>query len=181
MRVVQVRRLFLGVGVAAVALAVSACGGPGRTVERSETEGGSTATSEAHPGVLAGVDPCRLLTESEARELGLDAPGERRDVSKTLTCRFKRAGEMRGQLAVAVTPDRALDQLNFTGGDVQETEVSGLRAKIVRGATGDICTVAIAVSPTESLSTDGNIGGDVEAGCKLAQQAAPLVLAHLPK
>ncbi|MER7015562.1 DUF3558 domain-containing protein [Saccharopolyspora sp. NPDC000359] len=169
-----------GVGVALV-LAVSACGGPGQTAEPSEPVDSSTATSEEPASVLAGVDPCQLLTDGEARELGLEAPGQRRDISKTLSCRFRVAGDGPGQLAVSASPDRALDELNFSGGDVQDTEVAGKKAKIVRGATADICTVAIAVSPTESVSADGNIGGDVEAGCRLAEQAAPLVLANLSK
>lgn len=128
---------------------------------------------------MAGVDPCQLLTDDEPQQLGVDQ-GVRRDVAGAPGCRFN-VSEGPGQLGISLNPDRALDQLNFSGGSVEDTEVSGKTAKIVRGATGDICTVAIAVSPTESLSTDGNIGGDVEAGCKLAQQAAPLVLAHLPK
>ncbi|WP_092522507.1 DUF3558 domain-containing protein [Actinopolyspora saharensis] len=69
----------MAAGVGAALLGVAGCGPGGLAGDESGDAAGETSTAKPSGEVLAGVDPCNMLSESELKSSGLQGPGEKAD------------------------------------------------------------------------------------------------------
>lgn len=166
-------------GAFALLLGVAGCGTPGNggTNTDSSESGKATASTSAE---AAKVDPCKLLTSEDLGKLSLEAPGEVKRISGAPGCDWNLTTS--GGLSIVANNDKSIDELNFTDGTVEDTSIAGMRAKLVRELVGPgDCGVSLASSSTTSVTIAATKPRDTEAACQVVQQAAPLVLANLPK
>lgn len=84
-------------------------------------------------------------------------------------------------LAVFSNEERALDESDLSGGKQQTYDLASREVKAARGNTGTICTIAIAVSESETVTVDANAADGMTASCAMAKKAAPMVEAKLPE
>lgn len=177
----QVSRSAVAVTLTTLVLAAAGCSSSGGTTdgapESPSSETTSPSTSQSAGPILASMDPCKMLTPDEAAQFAVEGPGESHEVAGSRDCRWDAA---KGKLAVGFNKDSALDELNFSDGEQQPYDLGVREAKIVRGNTGTICTVAIAVNDSETVTVGGN-ASDIAASCAMAKKAAPLVEAKLPE
>ncbi|MER6988722.1 DUF3558 domain-containing protein [Saccharopolyspora hirsuta] len=176
----KLRRTVLRSAIGAVAgvLLLSACGS-GPATPPAESSRAEPATSEvANP--VADLDPCQLLTEDEVASFGLKKAAERRDVAGSPGCRWTLE---EGLIAVAVHPDRSLDQLNVEGDQVEETTLAGRQAKMVKPAEGEgKCELLVEISDSTAAGISANMDdNNNDAACQVVNQVAPRVEAKLPK
>ncbi|MDA3643578.1 DUF3558 domain-containing protein [Saccharopolyspora indica] len=159
-------------------LLLSACGS-GATTPPAEPSTGEQATSEAASPV-GNLDPCQLLTDDDVAPFSPKKAGERRDVAGSPGCRWTLDA---GLIAVAVHPDRSLDQLNIDGEQVEDTTLGGRRAKLVKPAAGEgKCELLVEISDSTAAGISANMDDDNnESACQVVNQVSPLVEAKLPK
>ncbi|GAB3294485.1 DUF3558 domain-containing protein [Parasphingorhabdus pacifica] len=177
------RRTVLSSGIAALfvvaTVGLTACGSTEGTPEGDTSEPSNETESSSGAQPAADVDPCTMVTPDEAGQLGAEGAGEAKDVAGAATCRWRVDD---GRLSIAFHHDKALSDLNATGGQVESNSIAGRKAKVIRDLTGSgSCSVAFSVSDSTSLTVDGITTTDTETACQLAEQAAPLVAAKLPQ
>ncbi|MEV0086003.1 DUF3558 family protein [Saccharopolyspora sp. NPDC050642] len=163
--------------LALLAMGVAGCGssGTGGTGDGSgETGESASPTSNA----AAAIDPCEMLKSADTAKLGVKGPGTPKRYAGAPGCDFKLAV---GGISVVVNSDKSVDELNLTGGKVDAVSVAGVDGKRVRELVGPgDCGVFFPLSPKESIAINAT-ARDTEAACQATQEAAPLVLANLPK
>lgn len=182
MRTVILTSTFLSsvsaAGLVVAALTLSACGAAPAKAPSGDTGSGTTNSSQAN--ALGDLDPCTTLSSGEAAQLGAEGPGTRRDVAGSQGCRWDTP---EGLLAVSLHPDRALDKLNVSGEQVEDTSLNGRKAKLVRPNEQDgSCELLVEVTASTSAGISGTTDDmNNETACQLAQKAAPFVEAKLPR
>ncbi|CAM00317.1 hypothetical protein A8924_1378 [Saccharopolyspora erythraea NRRL 2338] len=84
---------------------------------------------------------------------------------------------------MSLHPDRALDKLNVSGEQVEDTSLNGRKAKLVRPNEQDgSCELLVEVTASTSAGISGTTDDmNNETACQLAQKAAPFVEAKLPR
>jgi hypothetical protein len=151
---------------------------PTPTSGTTPTSGGSDSASG-----LAAVKPCDLLTQAEITSLGLDYPGEAEQVGTSDGCDWTRSGA--GGLRAGIRTTSGVKDLNLDGEKITDIKVGKYEAKKVEAAdrAKHLCTIAISVSDSSSVTVIGNIGltsEDTAAACDRASKAAELIAPKLP-
>jgi hypothetical protein len=141
-----------------------------------------TGSSESQSG-LASIKPCSLLTESEAKSVGLSHPGEDANIGTATGCDWRASGN--GGLSASIRTKTGVKELNFKGDKVSDIKVGKFTATKVEAPDGDkaACSVLIAVSETSSVSVQSNMdlsSTDTAAACDRASKAAEKIAAKLP-
>jgi uncharacterized protein DUF3558 len=177
---IKLRRtgLFAAAGTVAGALLLAACGSGQTTPSAGSSE--AVPTRSATASSVADLDPCQLLTDADVAPFSPKKPGERRDVAGSPGCRWTLP---EGLIAVAVHPDRSLDQLNVEGNQVEETTLGERRAKLVKPAESEgKCEILIEITSSTAAGVSANMDdNNNDAACQVVNQVAPLVEAKLPK
>lgn len=132
-------------------------------------------------------DPCALLTDDQADDLGLDDP-EPRQTPATVTCSWTIDDWGQPPLTLDATALPQSEPLAFNEriadpeGAGERTSVAGLPAVLVpRSRLGAGCELGILVGPgrTVELYLFGE-GAQDDPSCDLVRRAAPLMVAGLP-
>nr|WP_246869124.1 DUF3558 family protein [Saccharopolyspora sp. ASAGF58] len=160
-------------------MGVAGCGASGT----SGTGNGSSESSEsASPTSSAAgtVDPCETLKSADTAELGVEGSGVAKRIAGAPACDFKLAAG--GLISVVANNNKSVDELNFADGKVDSVSIGGVDVKRVRELVGPgDCGVFFPLSSNASLQVSAVKSLDTEAACQVAQEAAPLVLANVPK
>ncbi|SEG64082.1 Protein of unknown function [Saccharopolyspora kobensis] len=124
------------------------------------------------------VDPCEVLNQADATKLGIEGSGEAKRIAGAPACDFKVAG---GVISVVVHSDKTVDEMNLTDGTVDTVSVAGVDGKRVRELVGPGDCGAFFPLSSKGVIQVSSVVQDTEAACQTVQEAAPLVLANLPK
>ncbi|WP_407649578.1 DUF3558 domain-containing protein [Goodfellowiella coeruleoviolacea] len=188
-----VRRPVIAFAFAALVVLTSSCspvGSGGASSEGSSTSattksGGSTTRSSSNAGTSAKNpldsvgDPCGLLTQGEANQLGFSSAGSSTSTAGIPNCRWRVSGEY--QLSVGLVSG-GLDKIDVGSGRAYETTVNGRDARRVEQSTGEgECFVSVEVS--EDLRVDVGVFHDdsYQQACEIANKAAGFVEPKLPR
>ncbi|MEO6083349.1 MAG: DUF3558 domain-containing protein [Umezawaea sp.] len=177
-------------GLAATALvALTACNGPttGEARPAQDTSSASLPAGTAPPSTssptstkagtsLEDIQPCSLLTKSEAEQV----TGAQREepapekVGSSRTCGFSPKGK---SFTVGIRTNAGLSGVQAPG-EVTDRTIGRHQAKKFV-ASGGSCIVAIGVTASSRVDISLNAGG-VEDPCPLAERIAELVEPRLP-
>lgn len=182
-----VRAMLIGAG-----LILSGC----TSTEAGEpTAGGDTDTartpSTAGPSAeqLAAIDPCALLADTEARQLGVPPPGARNDMAGASACGWQLPVQDDPQfdtgllVGVAIDPVTGIDELTVPpDAVVTPTTVGDHEGRVVAGDNfgPGSCSVELRLGPNAAALVDVLAGQDTERACEVATRAAALVEPKLP-
>jgi hypothetical protein len=177
------KRILIATTIGLAAL-TAGCTGTTGTATPTPTTGGATPTSgsDSAPGLEA-IKPCDLLTEAEVTSLGLNYPGEAAQVATSDGCDWNKSGK--GGLRAGIRTKSGVKDLNLDGEKITDITVGKYTAKKVEAAdrAKHLCTIAISVSESSSVTVIGNIGltsEDTAAACDRASKAAELIAPKLP-
>lgn len=123
---------------------------------------------------LGSVDPCSLLTESEAGSLGLDVSGKKDDITPVRDCRWKEPGK---QVNVAIRTKGGLSSISENDGETVDTKISGRQAVKQEGNVG--CFYFLGVTASSRVDVLGM--KEAHPDCELAMKAAKIIAPKLPK
>ncbi|MGW4208439.1 DUF3558 domain-containing protein [Lentzea sp. NPDC004789] len=175
------KRTLIAAAIGLVALTVG-CTGTKGDAKPDPTGGTPTSSSEAQSG-LASIKPCDLLTEADAKSVGLSYPGETADIGTAKGCDWRASGN--GGLSASVRAKSGVKELNFKGDKISEIKVGKFTATKVEAPDGDkaACSVLIAVTESSSVSVQSNMdlsSTDTATACDRASKAAEKIAAKLP-
>ncbi|SFT70500.1 Protein of unknown function [Actinopolyspora lacussalsi subsp. righensis] len=154
-------------------LLLSACSGNSTGEDAGSTKDTTTSTEPA----LAQINPCEQITPANKENLKIEKQGEKDEIVGAPTCSWQTSN---GSLILAFHPDKGIEELNFSDGEEGSYSVSGEKGKIVRGNTGDNCSVTIPFSESSSVNIGARVD-DIPSSCELAKRAAPMVWENLSK
>jgi hypothetical protein len=162
----------------ALALGVAGCSGgnPGTPVPTNGVADGGGTTSKpatASSSPLASLDPCSLMSTSQAQQLHLQSLGSR-TVAGAPECRWQIVGGY--EISYGVQDHAGLSDLNPDAGTTTSVTIGSHDARQVESPIS--CTVRIAVSTSSSVDTV--VSAAHQQDCSLAQQYATLVEPKLP-
>ena len=145
----------------------------------SERPTRSTSTSRADSGTgpLTGIDPCSLLPESAASQLGL-GQGASRDILGSPACRWVVSGSHTTD--VVIFDDLGLKDLVATGGRQDLPPIGGRQAVQSFGAGGNTCAITLDVTESSRVDVQTTAGTDKDKACEVSLQVARLVEPQLP-
>ncbi len=149
--------------------------------------GGTTARAEVD---LASIDPCTMLTEAQAQQVGVPSPGVRDDIAGLLSCDWQLSirddPEFNTGMLVTVSldPDGGVDELNLPEtAVVTPTTVGDHEGQVVAkggfGGEGE-CQVDLILGPNSKAQVFVIAAADTERACDVATRAAVLVEPKLP-
>jgi hypothetical protein len=187
---VNVRFVTLSV-VAAALLGLAACtstttgvGTAATTSSGEQTNGDTVPSSSNGSSELADVKPCDLLSDSVIREnyLRSKGPSTSGDVR---TCIWGNAIADNGfgyALGVNVRPSEGLDSIDAAKYSISDHPMIGRHsAKQLRQKEGDLCEIAIGITPTSQVDVSSNTGtSDINEACALANRFASVIEPELP-
>jgi hypothetical protein len=119
---------------------------------------------------LADIDPCALLSASDASSLGLNSPGTPDTVGSSKACDWTATSYA---LIVNLTAASISSLPNST-----PTQIGSHQA-VQQQNSGDGCTVALAVTSSSRVEVNAT-STDTAQQCSEALNAAKLVEPHLP-
>ncbi len=154
----------------------------------STAPGGSTPRSEVD---LASTDPCTMLTETEAQQVGVPSPGVRDDVAGFLSCDWQLSARDDPEfdtgmlVSVSIDPERGIEELNLSGAvRITPTTVGSHQGQLVAESGGfggpGTCQVDLVISPSSHVTVSALTGIDTERACDVATRAAASVEPKLP-
>jgi hypothetical protein len=167
-----------------MAVLTAGCTGTMGNANPTPTSGSSVPTSGSDSASgLEKIKPCDLLTEAEVTSLGLTYPGEAAQVASSDGCEWTKSGS--GGLRAGIRTKSGVKDLNLDGEKITDIKVGRYGAKKVEAAdqAKHLCTIAISVSESSSVTVIGNIGltsDDTAAACQRASKAAELIAPKLP-
>lgn len=173
--------------IAGLAMLLVACtdepGTPTAGSTPTTTADSSTTGAKPDAGALADVEPCDLLTSSEATGLNLTSPGEPDRVGGTDACDWSESGN--GGLIIGVNPTRGIEDLDYRGEKTSPIKIGKYDATKVESHKGAkyVCHVVISVSNSSSVQAIGTLKAtstDTVAACERATKAAELIAPKLP-
>lgn len=166
-----------------LATLTAGCTGTIGDAKPEPTSGGTTPTSSSGTqNGLAAIKPCNLLTEADAKTIGLTHPGKEADIGTADGCDWRVSGN--GGLSASIRTKSGVKDLDFKGDKISEIAVGRFTATKVEAPEGDkaACTVLIAVTDTSSVSIQSNLdltSTDTAAACDRATKAAELIAPKL--
>lgn len=136
----------------------------------------------------AGADPCSLLTDAEAAQLGLQTPGRPKPAAPQYrtppSCLWSPANPdaaYEGSLQAFYATNQAIDQYYTTKSTVR-LQLGGVVWDRYPSAVGDfICDLAVRLSDSSFVALSSQDLANTTKACAIAQSAAPMVARHLPK
>jgi hypothetical protein len=150
-------------------------------------------TAQPVPGRIAvapttSTDPCSLLTDDEAAQLGLRGPGTPKAAEPQYrtppSCTWSSSNpdaSYDGSLQVFSSTDIPIGSYYSTQPDGQE-QLGGVTWQVYPSAIGDfICDLAVQLSPTSFVALSSQDLADTSKACAIAEKAAPVVAKHLPR
>lgn len=153
---------------------------------------GCTVPVSGTPSPAAGrswaVNPCSLLTDAEATQLGLQTPGTPKPAAPQYrtppSCLWAPASPdaaYEGSLQAFYATDQAIDRYYTTKSTVR-VQLGGLVWDRYPSTVGDfICDLAVRLSNSSFVALSSQDLADTAKACSVAQAAAPVVARHLPK
>ncbi|WP_253766953.1 DUF3558 domain-containing protein [Goodfellowiella coeruleoviolacea] len=181
----------------AALLLVSSCGGTGsgsgrtNTTTNEATSSGATTSPNTSESAgtgspLADLDPCQLMTASEATELGISDPGKPGSTAGSPECNWRVSGQF--GVVISLSPDKGVDSFNYHGKTPSSINVGKHPATKVEDSlqgtrvnTG-LCNVFIAVSDSSAVQVIVTNSGatDTALACERAETVAEFADAKLP-
>jgi hypothetical protein len=182
--------------VAALGLLTACSGGSGGSEDPSPSQSPSSSSSGDGPKVPAPLatqalltDPCSVLTEAEATQVGLRSPGKKDSTSNLVSCTWKATQTEQNQVALTPLPQN-------TGGisDIytKKTGAAYFEPVDINGYPGvytDIqdaradgsCTLWVGVTDQLAVSVIPNIGvgANKTDPCGVAKRFATAMITHL--
>lgn len=185
-------RRFAAVPVlAAAVLSLAACsttggtptpagGGPAQTGTAPTSGGGSTGGGTS----LSSLQPCSLISSSEAANLHLSAQGPDNSASAP-SCDWQKPVDTNGQngysVGATIWASQGLGDVNTSGYSVTSVQLGGHQGKqLAATAAAGNCLVAIGVSDSSRVDITVNAGTDTNQACQVANQVAQAVAPELP-
>lgn len=159
------------------------------------TAGGDTGTASTpstdgpSSDQLAAIDPCTLLADTEARQLGVPPTGVRNDMVGAAVCDWQLPVQDDPQfntgllVGVAIDPEAGIDELTVPpDAEVTPTTVGEHTGRVVAGDNfgSGSCSVQLRLAPNAAALVDVLAGQDTERACEVATRAAALVEPKLP-
>ncbi len=183
------------VGLLAAAALAAGCttteaGRPGLALDPSGASTASDGTTAQRDVDLKSIDPCTMLTEAQAQQVGVPSPGVRNDIAGLLSCDWQRSIRddpefNTGMLVTAsIDPDGSVDELNLPEtAVVTPITVGDHEGQVVAeggfGGEGE-CQVDLILGPNSKAQVFVIAGTDTERACDVATRAAALVEPKLP-
>ena len=163
------------VGCVAGLVVVAGCAGPGASAPGASATTTATTTAATSAVSLATVDPCSLLSSSEAADIALDPHGEAMRVNGARGCAWH--GSVYSA-TVSIQPSQGLSALS--GADPSAVQLT--RHPAVERQDGDTgaCLVAIGISTTSRVDVDVTGEDYVVAQCAHADGIARLIEPRMP-
>ncbi|WP_092976133.1 DUF3558 family protein [Actinopolyspora lacussalsi] len=132
----------------------------------------NSATESTEKTLLSNLSPCEALTQKQESKIEASGPGSPEEVVDVKACRW---GLTSGNINISFYPEKTINDLDFSEGQVSGFKVGNKQGKLVKGNTEDLCTVAIPVNNnSESISVDAQGKGNTTS-CDLAKKIAPMV------
>lgn len=136
----------------------------------------------------ASTDPCSLLTNDEAAQLGLQGPGTPNPAQPQYrtppSCTWSSANpdaSYDGSLQAFYSKDMPIAEYYSTSSTGQE-QLGGVTWTKYPSAIGDfMCDLAVALSANSFVALSSQNLADTSHACDIAEKAAPVVAQHLPK
>lgn len=183
------RRIAGGVLVAVLAATSAACGATesgspsaasatSSTAAAASTTAAPTSTSTlASP--LAKLDPCALLPQADAAQLGFTGAGRRDDLAGLSRCVWAGPGL---SVRVVLDPERGIaDTNNGSATKVEDVQVGRHAGQRVEESSGPgYCEFDLAVSDASHATVAAIILSKTQEACGLAQRAVDIVEPKLP-
>jgi len=185
-------RRAVGAALVGAGLILSGCASTEAGMPTAGGDAGRASTpSTAGPSAeqLAAIDPCTLLADTEARQLGVPPPGVRNDMAGASVCGWQLPVRDDPQfdtgllVGVAIDPETGVDELAVPpDAVVTPTTVGEHRGRVVAGDNfgSGSCSVELRLGPNAAALVDVLAGQDTERACEVATRAATLVEPKLP-
>lgn len=182
-----------GIAALGVVLTLAGCSETGtpRAGSSDVTSTETTTTSSEPPSTgasdgLAKVDPCQLLTQEAAGQLGLPATGKAGDTAGNPNCLWQTAREFTA--SITLRANKGVKDLNLQGTTPTPISIGTHTASKVaggifgQGKENGNCDVFIEVSESSSASVlVSNTGAkDTALACQRAEQIAKAIDSKLP-
>jgi uncharacterized protein DUF3558 len=144
--------------------------------------GGATAPPRAS------TDPCSLLTNDEAAQLGLKGPGAPKAAQPRFrtppSCTWLSANpdaSYDDSLEAYYSTDIPIDSY-YSGPPTKQEQLGGVTWSVYPSAIGDfMCDLAVKLSGTSFVALSSQNLADTSKACEIAEKAAPVVAKQLPK
>jgi uncharacterized protein DUF3558 len=141
-----------------------------------------TTTAPTLATVVAGPDPCSLLSTVDRSTAGLSTPGEGRTIGRDRACEWTEPGTF--GLTVTVADSTPLSGLRTPEGTAQRSTVGRHRAIRVSDAAADDGTCAVLLAAGENASVQVDVTNsafhDTALACRRADTVAQLIEPRLP-
>jgi hypothetical protein len=141
------------------------------------TDPSSAASAPPASVVSAAIDPCSLLTGSDAQQLGLQSKG-RDTAGGGRACTWLRTGQY--TVGVEVFDNAGFARINTTNRTVTDHPVGSHDGRMVLATDIITCGVALEITKTSMVEVDVSGDPDVTQTCQLADQYAKLIELRLP-
>jgi len=186
-----VNRRFVAVPLVAGALfGLVACGGtttgsgtPAATTDT--TTGGAPSSSGGTGGgvSMASLQPCDLLSSSNASQLQL-TPGGPVNEGDARACTWQKAVDTNGQngfgIEIGIRDRQGLNELTTAGYTITPDNVGNHQGKQAALTVGGGCVIAIGVSGSSRVDVVVTGGTDTTQACQFGNQVAKAVEPGLP-
>lgn len=184
------KRLCALVGMAAMLVGVTACGGPtpgqptpatttgGSSLSSGVNPSGGSSVTSSEPDALPVDQPCSLYSSSDLEQLGASSPPSQDMVGTAHSCELSTSN---GHIGLDIRTDAGISAFTPvpTGDPVTDTPIGKHQAKQQDVPKELTCFVILSVNSTSrvDVSTTGNGTADP---CPTAVKAATLVEPKLP-
>lgn len=150
----------------------------------SAPQASSSATPSAAAADVDSVQPCSLLTKSEAAQFGKFEAPEKKTLGTARVCDWlpvrTDASTDLPSFGFAVRDNVGVDGINDAGNGIQTGHVSGSGRDYALTSSVDSCTIALAVG--DGARVDVNVTGvEEQQACDLASKLVDIVDPKLPK
>lgn len=167
--------------IVATIVGLSACSSHNAGTPVADSPLPTSSTPQAD--LLADVDPCSLITQSDESSSQLN-PGYTIPAAGGRGCRWDRPDDgatIDGYtIQIVIYNTAGIDQLNTEGGTVTDYSIDKYQGKVFQDTPTSNCFVSLATTSTSRIDMAVNSGQGMTKSCSLAQEVAPVVVSHFP-
>lgn len=145
--------------------------------------GGSGPTGGTGSVSTASLQPCDLISTSDATQLQLTETGAVNE-GAARACKWSKPVDINGQngfaVEVGIRDSQSLDSINSTGYTVTQDNIGSHQGKQASLDIGGSCFVALGVGGSARVDVQVAGGTDTSSSCQFANEVAKVVEPHLP-
>jgi hypothetical protein len=170
-------------GLAACSGTTTGSGSPATTTDT--TSGGATSSSGGTGGGVstASLQPCDLLSSSDATQLQLTSGGPVNE-GGARACTWQKAVDTNGQngfgIEIGIRDSQGLSGLTTAGYTITPDNVGNHQGKQAALTVGGGCVIAIGVGSSARVDVVVNGGTDTTQACQFGNQVAKAIEPRLP-